>query len=652
MDRDPSPPPSVAFDLNELVRLNEELKQLRESLRRKKLERDKIKAEGRRAALDLSPELLQLTRFVEELDQLREKLKSSSFAKTDREASDAEALRDVLLDMRNQLLTEKASLEEEHAAGELYEQLKREAEELRALREQLAKDKETLEKAKESLESTLVQVKEEQARLESVSAEARQEIAPNLVPLSKSTYDHEEGQELGNRRLDFLIDQLSIIRTELRNMREHLARQELTLESKLTELDEHRYRINEEERTPQTMIAQEMATIKLGLERFREQLAEEQEILETRGNELAEEREKIKEERRSLDTRTAEAQDDFARRTIQRIRNELQSERVELASLRKSIQQIKAASIRERRIVERDKSAILRVRTRLGLERQRIAQKAALLELQERRIALVDRDQCKEKPRQISKKRNRRNQERHHMRSRLVIEQLTQGKVIAGEEVILGVKLGTEHYGVDTTKVREIVRMREITSIPRQPPYVEGVTNVRGAIIPVVNLKKRFGLQANGSKHQHIVVAESAKGPVGILVDSVTEVIHVPAQQIHSPPEVTRGIDGEYLRGICRLGEKLMIYLDLEKLLEQAVPISATAEQVSLSWNSDLSELNKDEQKLLKAIPRAGRTKLNLRRRVGFTAGKFDSLVSSLLHKGLIEVTQVGNSKLIRRSSS
>jgi purine-binding chemotaxis protein CheW len=436
-------------------------------------------------------------------------------------------------------------------------------------------------------------------------------------------------------------------------VREHLAREELALESKQRELDQDRYRIREEKRAPETMITQEIPTIKLELEKFREQLAKERETLETKRNELAEEMEKIKEERTALDTRTAEAQDDFAKRTIQRIRNELQSERIELSSLRKSIQQIKAASMRERRIIERDKGAILRVRNRLELERQRIAQKGALLELREKRVGTVGRNQRKEKPRQISKRRSHRTQERDRRRSHPVIEQLIQRKVIAGEEVILGVKLGTEHYGVDTTKVREIVRMREITSIPRQPPYVEGVMNVRGAIIPVVNLKKRFGLQGNGSKHQHIVVVESSKGLVGMLVDSVAEVIHVPAQQIHPPPQVTRGIDDEYLRGICRLGEKLMIYLDLEKLLEQAVPISTTTElPPPVSWNSDLSELDKDEQKLLKAIPRAGRTKLNLRRRVAFSTGKFDSLISSLLAKGLIKVTRVGNSKLIRRSSS
>jgi hypothetical protein len=138
-----------------------------------------------------------------------------------------------------------------------------------------------------------------------------------------------------------------------------------------------------------------------------------------------------------------------------------------------------------------------------------------------------------------------------------------------------------------------------------------------------------------------------------MLVDSVTEVIRVPAELIHPPPQVTKGIDGEYLRGICRLGEKLMIYLDLEKLLEQAVPIDRTAElQLLLSRKSNLPELSKDEQRTINAISRAGRTKLSLRRRVGFGAGKLDRLISSLARKGLIEVTPVGNSKLIRRTNS
>jgi uncharacterized membrane protein len=122
---------------------------------------------------------------------------------------------------------------------------------------------------------------------------------------------------------------------------------------------------------------------------------------------------------------------------------------------------------------------------------------------------------------------------------------------------------------------------------------------------------------------------------------------------MHPPPPVTKGIDGEYLRGICRLGDKLMIYLDLEKLLEQAVPVDRAAGlQPPLSPKWDLSQLNKDERKIMRAIPSAGKTKLSLGRRVGFSTGKLDRVISSLLGKHLIKVTRVGNSKLIRRTGA
>ncbi len=608
MDQEP-PPPSAAFDMNEIARLNDELKQLREGVRQKKLGYDKARREGKRAALDLRPELVRLSRFVQELDQLREKLKSSAFAKTDRENSDVEALRDLLLQMRNQLVSEKANLEKENTPDQPQDQLKREAEELRVLREQLAKDKETLEKERDSLESLLTQVKEEQERLKSTSTKARQEASGDESTRLRPSYDHRRLEKLEDRRLKFLVDQLSVIKTELRDMREHFANDERTIESKQREL-------------------------------------------ESRRNELAEERGKIEQERKALETRIAEAQDDFTERTIQKIRGELQSERMELASLRKSIQQIRSANTRERKVIERDRDTILRVQIKLEREKQRIAQKAALLELRERRARTIGGTRRKVKRREIKMKRTPRTVERRLTENVPAMEDLSQ-RAIEREGVILGVKLGTEDYGIDTTQVREIIRMREITPIPRQPPYVEGVMNVRGVIIPVVNLKKRFGLQQDDSKHPHIVIVESAKGLVGMLVDSVSEVIRVPAQQVHPPPQVTKGIDGEYLRGICRLGDKLMIYLDLEKLLEQAVPIDRAAGlQPPLSPKWDLSQLNKDERKIMRAIPSAGKTKLSLGRRVGFSTGKLDRVISSLLGKGLIKVTRVGNSKLIRRTGS
>ena len=664
MNEEASPPPSTAFDLNELARLNEELRQLKESVKRKRLEREAAKREGERATVDLSSEMLRLGHFIEELDQLREKLKSSAIAKTDREASGAEALRNLLLQMKNQLVTEKDRLAEENAMDESQEQLRRETDEIRTLREQLTNDRETLEKEKVSLESTLAEVKEEQARLKSMSAEARSEIVePTRV---KPEYDYRKADELEDRKLEFLIDQLSVIKAELRDVREHLAKEERTLETKQRELDEEKYRIREEKQSPETMVTQEIAAMKFELEKFREQLAKEQdsvesrrsdlakeqESVESRRDELAKEKERIEEERKALETRIAEAQDDFAKRTIQRIRNELQSERIELGSLRKSIDQIKTANIRERKIIERERDAILRVQIKLEREKQRIAQRAALLEFRERRVRNTV-TQRGVKPRKTKKRRDDKNRERGLTAIHPAPEQLGQVRPTEGEAVILGVKLGAEDYGIDTAEVREIIRMREITPLPRQPPYVEGVMNVRGAIIPVVNLKKRFGLQESGSKHPHIVIVESAKGLVGMLVDSVTEVIRVPARQITSAPQVTKGIDGEYVHGICSLGEKLVIYLDLEKLLEEAVPIDRTAElQLLLSRRSDLSELNKDEQRIINAIPKAGRTKPSLRRKVRFSAGKLDRIIASLLDKKLIEVTPVGNTKLIRRTNS
>jgi purine-binding chemotaxis protein CheW len=626
MDQEP-PPPSTAFDVNEIARLNDELKQLRESVRQKRLDYDKTKREGKRTTLDLRPELVRLSRFVQELDQLREKLKSSAFAKTDREASDAEALRDSLLQMRNQLVSEKANLEEENTRDQFQDQLKREAEELRVLREQLAKDKEALEKERGSLELLLTQVKEEQERLKSTSMKARQEASGDESTRLRPSYDHRRLEELEDRRLEFLVDQLSVIKTELRDMREHFVNDERTIESKQRELESRRNELAEE----RGKIEQE---------------------LESRRNELAEERGKIEQERKALETRIAEAQDDFTERTIQKIRGELQSERMELASLRKSIQQIRSTNTRERKVIERDRDAILRVQIRLEREKQRIAQKAALLELRERRVRAIGGTRREVKQREIKRKRALGAVERPLTENVPAMQDVSQ-KAIEGEGVILGVKLGTEDYGIDTSQVREIIRMREITPIPRQPPYVEGVMNVRGVIIPVVNLKKRFGLQQDGSKHPHIVIVESAKGLVGMLVDSVSEVIRVPAQQVHPPPQVTKGIDGEYLRGICRLGDKLMIYLDLEKLLEQAVPIDrATGLQPPLPPKLDLSQLSKDERKIMRAIPSAGKTKLSLGRRVGFSTGKLDKVISSLLGKRLIKVTRVGNSKLIRRTGA
>ena len=144
----------------------------------------------------------------------------------------------------------------------------------------------------------------------------------------------------------------------------------------------------------------------------------------------------------------------------------------------------------------------------------------------------------------------------------------------AREAQLVVFRLGGEDYGIEISQVREIIRDREITPMPSQPAYVEGVLNVRGIIIPVINMKKRFGLTGDLTSHPHTIIVESDDGLVGLLVETVSEVIRVPRDHIHLAPTVTNGVDNEYLRGICRIGERLLIYLDIKKVIMQT-PMAA-----------------------------------------------------------------------------
>jgi purine-binding chemotaxis protein CheW len=128
-------------------------------------------------------------------------------------------------------------------------------------------------------------------------------------------------------------------------------------------------------------------------------------------------------------------------------------------------------------------------------------------------------------------------------------------------------ELADEHYGLDIAKVFEIIRHQPITAVPRSPQFVKGVINLRGRIIPVVDLRERFGMpQADPTKETRIVVAESATTRVGLIVDSVSEVLLVPADAVEATPEVAAGADAEYLRGIANLGDRLVLLLELAGL--------------------------------------------------------------------------------------
>lgn len=131
--------------------------------------------------------------------------------------------------------------------------------------------------------------------------------------------------------------------------------------------------------------------------------------------------------------------------------------------------------------------------------------------------------------------------------------------------------LGKEEYAVPILQIQEINRLVEITKVPRSPEFVEGVINLRGKVIPVVDLRKRFGLPETAiAESSRIVVVNISRKLYGLIVDSVSGVLHIPQDGVETPPGVVVGIDTEYIRGIGQVGEKLIILLDINKVLTVA----------------------------------------------------------------------------------
>jgi purine-binding chemotaxis protein CheW len=132
-------------------------------------------------------------------------------------------------------------------------------------------------------------------------------------------------------------------------------------------------------------------------------------------------------------------------------------------------------------------------------------------------------------------------------------------------------RLGQDEYGVDILKVQEINRMTEITSMPKAAFSVEGVINLRGKVIPVVNLRKRFGLESKEIDSQSRIIVVDVGSTVGLIVDSVSEVLRIPSDLIEPPPPITGSRGSEYIMGIGKLQDRLIILLDIDKLLGEGV---------------------------------------------------------------------------------
>lgn len=136
---------------------------------------------------------------------------------------------------------------------------------------------------------------------------------------------------------------------------------------------------------------------------------------------------------------------------------------------------------------------------------------------------------------------------------------------------VVGFRIGNETYGVRIGSVREIVRVPEITAVPNAPAVIEGVINLRGKIIPVMDLRKRFGNSAvQPDKKNRILVVELENKFVGLIVSSASEVLKIPPSEIESPGSVFAEGESSYVTGVGKLKGRLIILLDIARLLRQS----------------------------------------------------------------------------------
>lgn len=140
----------------------------------------------------------------------------------------------------------------------------------------------------------------------------------------------------------------------------------------------------------------------------------------------------------------------------------------------------------------------------------------------------------------------------------------------SGSMQLVSFLLADEAYGIEITRVREIILMGEITRIPHTPDYVKGLINLRSSVIPVIDLRIRFGLpEVDLTNESRIMVINVGSKTIGIIVDAVSEVLRVSQNDIAPPPPTVAGLGREYLTGLVKLESQLLILLDIERLLCQ-----------------------------------------------------------------------------------
>jgi purine-binding chemotaxis protein CheW len=141
-----------------------------------------------------------------------------------------------------------------------------------------------------------------------------------------------------------------------------------------------------------------------------------------------------------------------------------------------------------------------------------------------------------------------------------------------GEELkVIVFSLGDEEYGVEVEHVQTIERMQPMTRVPKTPPFIKGVINLRGVVTPVMDLRGRFGLpESEYTDNTRIIIVKLGDIELGMIVDRANDVIDVDSDNIETPPEVVGGIRAKYLRGVAKIGDnRLLVMLNLKEVLNK-----------------------------------------------------------------------------------
>jgi len=148
------------------------------------------------------------------------------------------------------------------------------------------------------------------------------------------------------------------------------------------------------------------------------------------------------------------------------------------------------------------------------------------------------------------------------------MEALAEKKGLEHEGEYLTFVLAKEEYGIEILRVREIIGLMDITTVPQTPDYMKGVINLRGKVIPVIDLRLKFSMQEEvHTQETCVIVAEVNNTSIGIIVDSVSEVMNIKGGEIEETPSFGQGIDTDFIMGMGKVKEKIIILLDIEEVL-------------------------------------------------------------------------------------